>query len=252
MQQISRVVFIEGLVQSDISLFMKRLNNYFRTEYDYEKIVSTERYESMPPRRRENARKFAYNAANRVRKEIDYWKLIKQHGLPFSFRALDLEMASPETRTFLSNLLFQTLPEGTNVPAEMLQAQFDYHNLIQDLGESHDLLTCTRGMMDYYVNIIKGMKRPDILTPFESLMLQTGQGQNPAWILQCPADLAQQRHKAATGEDKPLEYFEERQQSYQDAANSGIWKQVSFIDVSSEDPDAYRTIFASLALQMQK
>lgn len=252
MFQSSRIVFIEGVVPASVNLFIKLMNDYFRTEGEYERIVSIARYADMPPRKRKTSRDFAYNSPERSKKEIDYWRLIRTHGLPFSFRSIDLSYGSPESRVFLDKLGAGILPEGTNIAAELLQAQNDYDNVIQEMKNTHELLVCARGPMSYYVDIIKSGNRPDILAPFENFMTGIGQGVNPVWILQCSAEQTKAMHKAATGEDKPVSFFEEQQQFYQDAANSGIWPNVSFIDISSNDPDTYRAIFASLAFQMKK
>lgn len=248
--QQSTVVFIEGQDAAGLQLFVKRMNNYFRAEEEYAKIVSPERYETMPARKREHARKFAYSSPSRSKKEIDYWKLIRSFGLAFSFRSVGMTLSSPETRSFLTKLKNNTLPEGTNVPAELLQAHFDYDNLIQDLSSNHDLIVGERCAMSYYVDVIKGMNRPDILPAFTQFMNKIGQDRHPIWILRCKPETAAKRHLETTGVQLPVEHFEKIDQFYHDAANSGLWSSVSFIDTESEDTDDYRAIFASLAFQV--
>lgn len=246
----AQVVFIEGPVDAEIKLFIKRLYEYFTAEGEYTKIVSPERYESMPSRKREHARKFAYSSDKRSKKEIEYWKLLKRHGLPFAYRALDMSFGSPESRVFLESITEESKASNPNFAAELLQVHFDYHNVIEDMRDNHELIVCDRSPMSYFVDVIKGMNKPEIKAGFEMFMNKIGSYNYPVWILQSTPEKQQQRYKEATGITKPIEYFEQLQQFYHDAANSGIWTEVSFIDVNSDDPDDYRAIFASLAFQV--
>jgi hypothetical protein len=248
MNQNPQVVFIEGQEANGVKLFISRLNDYFRAEGDYAKIINQEQYNSLQGRKRKIARQVAFSSANRNKKEIYFWNLLKKHGLPFSFRSLDLGCGSPENRVLINKIQTSSIDKNVNLPAELLQAHFDYHNTVEEFKSSHDLLMCEKGPMSYYVDIIKGRQRDDLLAPFEQFMDKLAIETDPVWILQAPVSQTKERHLLLTGEDKPIEYFEQIQQHYQDAANSGFWKNVSFIDASSDNPDNYRTIFASLGL----
>lgn len=247
----NKVVFIEGAQDRDISIFISRMNDYYRGEGDYSKIVSTAKYDALPPRKRQNSRKAAFSDPSRSKNEITLWNAIVHHGLPFAFRSINMRAGSPESRLFLTKLAAGELPANTNIAGELLQAHFDYINVIADLSGSHELLVGHRSLMSYYVDIIIRQGRKDLIPAFDAFVEKVGTTTDPIIILTSSPKVTQQRHLEALGESPTEDVLEKELQDYQDAVNTGIWTNVTHINVDSEDPDHYRAFFASIAYQIK-
>ncbi len=242
---------IEGPDAGGKTTFINRLNDYFRGEGEYAKIVHTALYNSLPARQRFHARKHAFSDPKRNRKEIEFWKTLRQYGVAFGMRQADLEAGSPENRAFLRSLRDGTVAPGVNIDAELLQAYFDLYNLTEHLAEMHELVISNGSLMQFYVQRVLGNNRPDLRKVVEMMLIKTGQDQQIVWLLRCRPETLQARYKAKTGIELPLEHFEQQNQFYHEAAfNSDLWKRVFVVDVEDTDPDAYRMQFASLAFQI--